>query len=308
MTRDVLVIVFGAGGRLGTRLLPLLAAEPVTVLGIARQGKHPRWPRRMHWPQVDVTNPEEWPHSLNALAHIAGVHERVVCVDLLLNRATVTAMRNSIAAVTTYILCLRDRLAEADRACSLVAASTTAVLAPWLYQTPYGLAKRRQLARYAASGITGIALLQPSPVDPHANAAARNELTFTYHEAAQHVATAVTAHAAAVHRRDFRIAVPGTPKRGVLRENRQAAHVLRAMKRLAPAHVDLILNRRDSPQAHREASHHRLALTPTLLRNHVDHHHAPQFLVNQLSRSLNTPAEILRRSERFEHGQHGLLN
>lgn len=294
MTGDTLVIVFGAGGRLGTRLLPILAAEPVTVLGIARQDKPARWPRGMHWMQVDVTNPEEWPRSLGALADIAGVRQRVVCVDLLLKRATVAAMRNSTAAATAYILHLRDQLADTDQPCSLVAANTTAALAPWLYQTPYGLAKRRQLARYAASGITGTAFLLPSLVDTHADATTRDRLTWTYQEAAQHVATAVTPpHAAAAYRRGFRVVVPDTPRRCVVRENRQPALVLGTVKRLVSAHVDLVLSRRDSPQAHREASHHRLALTPTWLRDHLDHHHAPPLLVRQLSRLLNVPAETV---------------
>lgn len=176
MTRDALVIVFGAGGRLGTRLLPFLTVEPITVLGIVRQDKSARWPRRMHWMNIDITNSQKWPRSLSALASIADLHERVVCVDLLLHRATVAAMRNSIAAVTAYILLLRDRLADADRPCSLVTANTTAALAPWLYQTPHGLVKHRQLARYAASGITGTAFLLPALVDT----AARNDLTWTW--------------------------------------------------------------------------------------------------------------------------------
>lgn len=290
MTRDALVIMFGAGGRLGTQLLPLLT-ESVTVLGIARQNKPTYWPRRMRWMQLDITDPEEWPDSLCFLTDIASSHQCVVCVDLLLHRATVAAMRNSITAVTTYILYLRDKIAVNNRPCSLVAANTTAALAPWLYQTPYGLAKRHQLARYVASGITGTALLLPSLIDTHNNETMRNKLTWTYREAAEHVAVTVTRHAVGLHRRDLRVVVPSISRRLIVKECLEPTNLRWAMKRLVPAHVDLVLNRRDSPQAHREASHNRLALTPRWLRDHLDHHRVPQLLVRRLCRSLNVSTE-----------------
>lgn len=142
-------------------------------------------------------------------------------------------MHNSIAAATAYNLHLRDRLADTERPCSLVAANTTAALAPWLYQTHYGLAKRRQLASYVDSGITGIAFLLPSLVDTHAYATTRDRLTWIYQEAAQHVATAVTPpHAASAYRRGFRVIVPDTPRRCVVRKRCQPAHVLGTVRRL----------------------------------------------------------------------------
>lgn len=241
--------------------------------------------------QVDVTDCAGWPRSLCALVDIGGVSQRVVLVDLLLNRATVTAMRSSIAAVTAYIRRLRDRLVASDQTCSLVAASTTAVLAPWLYQTPYGLAKRRQLARYANSGITGTAFLLPSLIDTRADADPGDGPVLTYREAAERLASAALSLPTAMHGRAFRLVIPGTPTRWGASENHPPCRVRHVATRLVSAQAGALLHRRDSPQAHREASHYRLALTPSWLRRHIDHHYTPPILVRRLSRSLNAPLE-----------------
>lgn len=296
MTADILVIVFGAGGRLGTRLLPLLAAEPVTVLAVARKNKPSIRPRGVHWVEVDVTNPDEWPRSLGALTGITGVNRHVVVVDLLLKRTTVTAMRTSIVAITSYILRLRDRLAYADQSSSLVAASTTATLAPWLYQTPYGLAKRRQLTRYTTFGISGTAFLLPSLTETEADTATRLGLSWTYNEAARRLATDIMRQSSSAHGRNraFRLVVPGPPAlHTAVNRHAQPANFRLAARRLLRAHLSLVVGQMDSPYQHREASHYRLALTPTCVRQHLDHHHAPPVLVRRLKRSLAVPVEIV---------------
>ncbi|MQA09391.1 MAG: hypothetical protein GEU98_12730 [Pseudonocardiaceae bacterium] len=292
MTRNTLVIVFGAGGRLGTRLLLLLAKEPVTVLAVARKDKPNVRPPGMHWMQIDVTNPAEWPRSLGALTGIAGVHRHTVLVDLLLKRATVTTMRTSIAAVTSYILQLHERLAAVGQSSSLVSASTTATLAPWLYQTPYGLAKRQQLARYATSGISGTAFLLPSLAETGNDRPENLGLSWSYSEAARKLAAAITGPTTSVHGRNpFRLVVPDPPTRQSAVDS-YTQRAKSAARRLLPAHMSLLFGRWDSPQQHREASHHRLAVTPPSLREYVDHHRVPPFLLRRLKRSLGGLIEV----------------
>lgn len=290
MTTETLVIVFGAGGRLGARLLPRLTIKPISVLGIARQNKPVTWPSGMHWMQVDVTNPDEWPRSLGALVGIAGVHQRVIVVDLLLRRATVAAMRDSIAAITGYVLRLRDRLAAADLSCSLIAASTTAVLAPWLYQTPYGLAKRRQLARYAASGVPGAAFLLPSLAETPKEASAKPGVVWTYDQAAEQLALTIGSQATSPDRRLFRLMIPPVPARLPGRSDKHG-DLARVLAKSIHTHTRLIVDQRDSPYAHREASHHRIALTPRRLRRQIDHHDIPPHLVRRFARRLGTLTE-----------------
>lgn len=242
--------------------------------------------------QVDVTNPDEWTRSYRALAGIAGIHRHVVLVDLLLNRTTVTTMRTSLTAASSYVLGLDEWLATSGQSTSLVAASTTATMAPWLYQTPYGLAKRRQLTHYAASGIRGTAFLLPS-LNETANASEKAGPRWSYSETARKLAAAITWQTTTYARvnEPFRLVVPDQPTRQVAINTRES--LFRTAKGLLATHLYLMLGHWDSPHQHRKASHHRLAVTPPSLREHVDHHTAPPRLLRRLKRSLGGSVEIV---------------
>lgn len=293
MTGETLVVVFGASGRVGARLLPLLTVEPVTVMALARRDKPHTVPPDVHWMRLDVTNRSEWPQSLDAISDIASSHRRIVLVDVLLDRATVIRMRTSIMAVTAYILCLHERLNTSNQPCSLIAASTTAVLSPWFYQTPYGLAKRRQLASYAADGLPGAAYLLPALVHNRADMATRVGLTWAYTDAIRYLAAESASHGTARPER-FRLFAPyASQHEPAGRKQGPAVESARATINLLSSQLALILGPNNSPQAHREASHYRLAATPTWLRRDVDHHAVPPMLIRRLGRSLAVPVEIL---------------
>jgi hypothetical protein len=287
---DTLVIVFGAGGRLGRAFLPLLAGGPWVVVAIARQEKPPNPAPNVRWIQIDVTEIELWERSLHVFCSMAEIHDRVIIVDLLLDRATVRAMRWSLAAGTAYITRLRSRLTDINRPCSLVLASTTAVLAPWFYQTPYGLAKQRQLARYASTGLVGRALLLPPLVDAESNdAVILAHLVWTFTEAATHVLRAVFATL------NTETTVLCVVTSGVNGSSCQPVATfpirVRTMAHVLELHLQCWTIRRDSPQAHRLASHGRLELTPKWLRRRVDHHRVPASLVGRLARRLDAEVE-----------------
>jgi putative NADH-flavin reductase len=153
------VIVLGAAGRLGRELLPLLADGSHTTVGVVRDRKPDLTRPDLHWMQVNVTERELWQRSLLALSGIASMYDRTVVVDLVLDRTTVSSMRRSITDATDYVHELIGVIEERGSTPLLVAASTTAILAPQLYQTPYGLAKRNQVEVYAALPAAQIMLL-----------------------------------------------------------------------------------------------------------------------------------------------------
>lgn len=289
MTRQcpsTLVIVFGAGGRLGRVLLPVLAAGPWAVVAVTRRQKPPDPLPAVHWTQVDVTVTDSREQSLRSLLGLASAHDQVIVVDLLLDKSSVTAMRRSLSAGTTYITRLCSCLTTANQPVSLVLASTTAVLAPWLYQTPYGSAKRRQLKRYASAGIPGQAILLPQLVRTEAGSPEEpTRLAWTYDDAAALLARAVAAPGATAPTR-LRLVVPHVDQ-SVRRD--VAAH--RPSRRNSVAHVAGLhivswTSRRNSPAARRLASHGRLELTPGWLRSRIDHHVVPPRLVHMLARKL----------------------
>lgn len=288
---DTLVIVFGAGGRLGRALLPTLAAGPWAVLAVAHGEKRPGFPSAVHWIQTDVTEVDLWERSLLMSCGMAEIHDRVIIVDLLLDRTSVTAMRRSLAAGTAYVLRLRSRLAAANRPSSLVLASTTAVLAPWLYQTPYGLAKRRQLRRYASAGMTGRVLLLPQLInaedDPHAASA---RLAWTYTDAAARILRAVSA-AAATAPTGLRLLTPQLNRPMRQEAAKPRLRRIRAVAQVLELHFAGWTSQRNSPLAHRLASRGRLELTPGWLRHRIDHHLVPARRVRLLSRKLGAAIE-----------------
>lgn len=288
---DTLVIVFGAGGRLGRVLLPILAAGPWVVVAVTRKDKPIAPPSNTHWIQIDVTEVDLWERGFRVFCGMADIHDRVIIVDLLLDKTTITTMRRSLAAGTAYIARLRSRLIALNRPSSLVHVSTTAVLAPWLYQTPYGLAKRRQLARYASARVVGQALLLPSLVDAEPDRPATSaHLVWTYAKAAAHVRQAV-GEARANAPTALRLIVPQVDRSRGSSVRMCRPRRLRTFTRLLELHVASCFTQRDSPQAHRVASHGRLELTPRRLRQRVDHHIVPTGLVRRLVRRLSTAAE-----------------
>jgi NAD(P)-dependent dehydrogenase (short-subunit alcohol dehydrogenase family) len=288
---DTLVIVFGAGGRLGRALLPILAAGPWVVVAVARKEKPLDLPLAVHWIQVDVTEVDLWERSLRAFCGMAEIHDRVIIVDLLLDKASVTTMCRSLAAGTAYIVRLRSRLAAVSRPSSLVLASTTAVLAPWLYQTPYGLAKRRQLRRYASAGMAGQALLLPQLVNGESGPQTTpDRFVWTYAYAAALVLRAVAAERRAEPAR-LRLIIPRVDRplcRGAVAHR---SLWLRAALQVLELHIAIWTSQRDSPLAHRLASRGRLELTPAWLRRRIDHHLVPAHLVRLLGQQLRAEVE-----------------
>jgi hypothetical protein len=288
---DTLVIVFGAGGRLGRALLPILAAGPWVVVAVARNEKPPDPPSTVHWIQIDVTEVSLWERSLRVFCGMAEIHDRVIIVDLLLDKSSVAAMRWSLTAGTAYIARLRSRLTAVNRPSSLVLASTTAVLAPWLYQTPYGLAKRRQLRRYASAIMAGQALLLPQLVNGEADPqTASARLMWTYADAATRVLRAVAAERR-TEPAGLRLMTPRVD-RPLCRE--AATHRtlrLRAAIQVLELHVVSWTSQRNSPLAHRLASRGRLELTPGWLRRRIDHHLVPARLVRLLGQQLRAEVE-----------------
>jgi hypothetical protein len=273
--KDTLVIVFGAGGRVGQALLPILAPGPWDVVGVARKEKPAVRPPNVHWIQVDVTDTQHWERSLRVFCGMADIYRQVIVVDLLLDRSTVSAMRRSLAAATAYVTRLRSRLEAVERPCSLVLASTTAVLAPWPYQTPYGRAKRSQLIAYRAAGYVGGAVLFPSLVDNHGYAKAAQLIERTVGLTRRGTPTRLELVATHDKNRIDPVA------------NCHASTPLRRVANVAAVHLQSWLTQRDSPHAHRLASHARLALTPQRLRYRVDHHVMPANLLHKLARRLD---------------------
>lgn len=286
-----LIIVFGATGRLGLVLLPVLASGPWTVVAVARDRKPADRPQSVHWIQIDVTEVDLWERSLRVFCGMADIHEHVIIVDLLLDKTTVTAMRRSLATGAAYIARLRARLAQVPRSTSLILASTTAVLSPWLYQTPYGLAKRRQLQHYVSAGMSGCALILPRLVDRPQNdsAGATSSSHLSYATAAMRIMQAVAVEWVTPSR--ALVLLPPDRIRQV-RRLRMASRPcrIRAVWQVVVLNLTSWTTSRDSPQAHRLASHGRLELTPWPLRQRIDHHLVPAGLVRRLARHLDVEA------------------
>jgi len=199
----------------------------------------------------------------------------VCLVDAVLDRSGVDAMRRSVQGFTELVWGLRDRLSTGGRVGALFAASTTAVLAPGLYQTPYGLVKRRQLIAYARSGVPGMALLLPVLAAPVTPAARRPLWSF---ERAAHRLVAAACEAPPI-RSGFTIHVPGL----ATAEAAATTTVLSAAGTAVAAHLRCLVIDRDSMQAHREAARLRLLLAPSQGRLRVDHHLAPPALVRRFA-------------------------
>ncbi|MFP8884627.1 NAD-dependent epimerase/dehydratase family protein [Streptomyces mangrovi] len=273
-----LLVVLGAGGRLGQVLLPRLTGTSDLTVGIGRT-RPVHTPPGAHWHVLDVTDRQEADLAARSLVDVSRACEEVVVVDLLLDRSTVTAMRRTIRAAAGFTCLLGERLSGSGRRLSLVAASSTAVLAPRFLQTPYGTAKRRQLRRYASSGLPGAVLLLPR-LTATANGTRETGLTWTFDQAADQLAEAVRRRHGTD--RTFTVHVPEEATALVRQPTRKALGDIGEALRWGTRRL---ITQRESPYVHRQASHALLALAPTVLRRRIDHHGAPTNLVRGLARS-----------------------
>lgn len=270
-------VILGASGRLGRRLLPAFAAAGFDAIAVART-THCGWSNLAQWITADLTIPDDRSRVAATVATWTTRRDRVCIVDVVLDRGDVEAMRHSVQASTDTVLRLRDRLSPSTTHVSLIAASTTAVLAPGLYQTPYGLAKRRQVITYARSGIAGAAFLLPLLHQPtstnEADTAPWQAWSF------EHAADRLVATATVSPQGRFVIHIPDLAPEPVVGEARTRAP---AAKDVLLAHLHSLLTDRNSMHAHRRAARGRLSLSPSRIRQRVDHHFAPAELVRRFA-------------------------
>ncbi|KAB1934756.1 NAD-dependent epimerase/dehydratase family protein [Micromonospora sp. ALFpr18c] len=269
------VVLLGASGRLGRQLVPLLSAAGIDTIAVARSpgiGK----PSAAEWISADLTNCTDQTRVVNAVGLRCGGPKRVAVIDLVLDRSGVEGMRRSVRAATDTVLRLRDRLRECAAQPHLVAASTTAVLAPGLYQTPYGLAKRRQVITYASAGLPGVALLLPVLRKGEEEAASPCWPLWSYDHAAHQLHVAASAPLSS----RFVVQVPSfVGDHPAMSDGRGGA----ATPSVLMAHLRCLLTERDSMQAHRSAARGRLRWSPARIRRRVDHHLAPAELVRRFA-------------------------
>ncbi|MBV6697399.1 NAD-dependent epimerase/dehydratase family protein [Kitasatospora aureofaciens] len=282
MTAEPAYIVLGGAGRLGRHLLPKVRAQGCRVIGISRARPSEPAERYADWVRADLTETARWPHVQEALRTLLDGQEEVVIADLLLDRGSVTAMRHSIAAATRFIVRTCQMLAAEGLAVRVLAASTTAALAPRGLQTPYGVAKREQALIYSRLDCIDLVLLpQLVAVDQAASPSDGGATSggICSYEAAAGALRAVSIQPARRTLWVVRGSVPYRPSP-------------RGLAGLPSAVGALIASRttgRDSPTAHRQASRERLALLPNHIRGRVDHHGAPEQLLRPFERRLHMP-------------------
>ncbi|GAB3950035.1 NAD-dependent epimerase/dehydratase family protein [Streptomyces sparsus] len=279
MSTGPVYVVLGGKGRLGRHLLAKLRAQGRRAIGLSRQ---PDTTGRQHadWIRADLTATSDWRQAQKRLSHLLVGEEEVVLADLLLDRTSVTSMRRSICAATAFTLRTQDALAANGFTVRVLAASTTAALAPCLLQTPYGRAKRQQAIRYARLAHIDLVLLPQllhatdlrSPASPTRTTVGN---TCTYAFAATSLATISQ--------------LPATRSLWVVRGNDPHPDVPHGLGGLPTFLAALALSctvSRNNPAAHRRASREGLALLPPRIRAQVDHHGAPERLVRGFARHI----------------------
>jgi hypothetical protein len=295
-TPGVLVVVFGATGRVGTAVVDALESRPgIAVARIARTNSASERPPDV---VLDVTDAVGRTGRVEAVCELAAGHRRVVLLDAVLDRSSVTAMRTSLRGATDLVIHASETLRQRGHTVGIVVASTTAVLAPRPYQTPYGLAKRAQLRRYANSGLPGCAALLPmlraanqlpalgAPRDDRwlAPLTGLPRIVWEYRRAADLLASACTEMQDAF----YLVACDGAPSTDL---PRLFAVTQRALAVLAVVPLMLAgwtVGRR-SPHLRRLASYGRLFVTPPSIRRCIDHHLTPPGRVAALARRLDAP-------------------
>lgn len=286
-----IVLVFGATGRLGSTTVEALHRTGVTVARLARGTTATASPPDL---TVDVT--DQTGAELRALRGLTEGHAHVTLLDAVLDRASVTTMRASLGGAAALVSAVAADLQHRGHAVRVVSASTTAVLAPALYQTPYGRAKRWQLAHYATVRVPRRAVLLPvlchhnSPdqagdinsvswLTPLTNLA---RITWSYERAA----TALAEACVGTGSNGFELVVPSDRPiipTDVFPMRRRVVAALAVV----PVTIASLTVSRSSPHARRLASRGRLYITPTPLRRRIDHHLAPPGRVTSLARRLD---------------------
>lgn len=270
------VVILGASGRLGRRLVPSFAG--FDTIRVARTPAHVGQPGPNRWIIGDLTTPKERSRVAATIAGCIAEEGQLCVVDVVLDRRTVKAMQDSLQGVTDAVLELRERLGSRSRGMVLIAGSTTAVLAPSLYQTPYGLAKRRQVVTYAHSGMAGAALLLPMLSEQAGmDTASPQRQVWSFDQAALRLAAAASG---AVSGGGFAIHVPDLAPAQAAGD--RAAPTVSAGT-IVLAHLQSLVTDRGSMQAHRDAARGRLRLSPKRLRRRIDHHMAPAELVSRFA-------------------------
>lgn len=278
---DPIIVVLGATGRVGQELLQVLPPNS-RILAVSRTARDANSTSVIDWLCLDLTQPGAVDTTISALKSLVGPVLNVIVVDLVLDRTGVAAMRTSLAASAAYSIELAQRARGKGGTCAVVIASTTAVLASAIYQTPYGRAKRTQLVAYSRLRGARVAYLLPQLVADRDSS--RAGVTWTYSRAGQELANGVE-----------QVVVDRSPARLQLVSVRAEAQQISPMsasrgtllRQMVPLHGAALITRRDSLAAHRAASHARLGLTPVLLRRRLDHHFVPSRLVRRLGRRLD---------------------
>lgn len=262
------ILAFGASGRLGQALIRALAAADATLVAIVRTSLTPPCAAVFRWIETDVCDEDRWKTTQGTLCRLVSGHDNIIIVDLILDRRSVSAMRTSIGASVRRLRRLGELLSGDRHNVRYVLAGTTAATAPWPFQTPYGAAKRRQVASYLRE--------QQDPVDvvllPKLTDAARTAPpAWSYEDAAEVLTRSI--HECPSEHRLLTPAPQGT-------QHRAAAP---GWRRGTVAQISSVLWHRDSPTAHRTASHARLALVPARWRPLIDHHVAPEKLMRRFA-------------------------
>lgn len=236
--------------------------------------------------QADLTATAQRPQIQKRLCRLLGDEEEVVFADLLLDRASVTAMRRSIRAATAFTLRAQHTLATNGFTVRVLAASTTAALAPRTLQTPYGQAKRTQAFRYARLGRIDLVLL-PQLFEAELRGVGNTTRTIIGNSCT-YVAAATSLAAISQD--------PAGRSLWVVRGSYPHPYVQRGLAGLPTFLGALALSRtvsRNCPAAHRRASHAGLALLPPRIRVQIDHHGAPERLVRGFARRLGVSRSLI---------------
>lgn len=255
------------------------------ILAVSRTVSSADSTSSINWLHLDVTGPGAAARTISELTAMTGPILNIIVVDLVLDRTSVAAMRTSLAASAAYSIELAHQVRANEGTSAVVSASTTSVLAPAIYQTPYGRAKRAQLATYARLPGARVAYLLPQLAadgDP-----SRTGVTWTYRRAAHELANGIERLAVDTSdRRPPRIQLV-SPRAETQQTPPMTASRGHQLRQLISLHIATLATRRDSPAAHRAASHARLDLTPAPLRRRLDHHVVPSRLVQRIGGSLD---------------------